>query len=158
MTESEWLADTSLDRMIDHAAAHSSKRKMRLFAVACCRQLWDLLPEASRQAVETSEQYADGPLKRKDYDHELRLLQGELVALQEWVKSAGAKICIVFEGRDTAGKGGTIKRITERVSPRVFRVVALECHFPGEPPDQPVKPSYPPLDVCQRQLHGPLLW
>ena len=52
-------------------------------------------------------------------------LQGELVALQEWVKSTGAKICIVFEGRDTAGKGGTIKRIVERVSPRVFRVVAL---------------------------------
>jgi len=52
-------------------------------------------------------------------------LQGELVAMQEWVKSSGAKLCIVFEGRDTAGKGGTIKRITERVSPRVFRVVAL---------------------------------
>jgi polyphosphate kinase 2 len=45
--------------------------------------------------------------------------------MQEWVKSSGAKVCIVFEGRDTAGKGGTIKRITERVSPRVFRVVAL---------------------------------
>ena len=45
--------------------------------------------------------------------------------MQEWVKATGAKICIVFEGRDTAGKGGTIKRITERVSPRVFRVVAL---------------------------------
>ena len=52
-------------------------------------------------------------------------LHGELVAMQEWVKATGAKICIVFEGRDTAGKGGTIKRITERVSPRVFRVVAL---------------------------------
>ena len=45
--------------------------------------------------------------------------------MQEWVKTSGAKVCIVFEGRDTAGKGGTIKRITERVSPRVFRVVAL---------------------------------
>jgi len=64
-------------------------------------------------------------MKRKAYEHELRRLQGELVALQEWVKASGAKICIVFEGRDTAGKGGTIKRITERVSPRVFRVVAL---------------------------------
>lgn len=64
-------------------------------------------------------------MKRKDYEHELRRLQGELVALQEWVKASGAKVCIVFEGRDTAGKGGTIKRITERVSPRVFRVVAL---------------------------------
>jgi polyphosphate kinase 2 len=64
-------------------------------------------------------------MKRKPYEREMRRLHGELVALQEWVKSSGAKICIVFEGRDTAGKGGTIKRITERVSPRVFRVVAL---------------------------------
>jgi polyphosphate kinase 2 len=66
-----------------------------------------------------------GKMKRKEYEREMRVLHGELVALQEWVKATGAKICIVFEGRDTAGKGGTIKRITERVSPRVFRVVAL---------------------------------
>ena len=64
-------------------------------------------------------------MKRKPYEREMRRLHGELVAMQEWVKETGAKICIVFEGRDTAGKGGTIKRITERVSPRVFRVVAL---------------------------------
>ncbi len=64
-------------------------------------------------------------MKRKEYEAELRRLHGELVAMQEWVKASGAKICIVFEGRDTAGKGGTIKRIVERVSPRVFRVVAL---------------------------------
>src|SRR6266581_4950147 len=64
-------------------------------------------------------------MKRKQYERQMRRLHGELVALQEWVKATGAKICIVFEGRDTAGKGGTIKRITERVSPRVFRVVAL---------------------------------
>jgi polyphosphate kinase len=64
-------------------------------------------------------------MKQKEYRRELRSLHGELVALQEWVKATGAKICIVFEGRDTAGKGGTIKAITERVSPRVFRVVAL---------------------------------
>jgi polyphosphate kinase 2 len=64
-------------------------------------------------------------LKRKKYERELRRLHGELVAMQEWVKSSGTKVCIVFEGRDTAGKGGTIKRIVERVSPRVFRVVAL---------------------------------
>jgi polyphosphate kinase 2 (PPK2 family) len=64
-------------------------------------------------------------LKRKEYEAELAKLQGELVAVQEWVKATGAKICIVFEGRDTAGKGGTIKRLVERVSPRVFRVVAL---------------------------------
>jgi len=64
-------------------------------------------------------------LGRKAYEAELAKLQGELVAMQEWVKASGARVCIVFEGRDTAGKGGTIKRITERVSPRVFRVVAL---------------------------------
>ena len=64
-------------------------------------------------------------MKRKEYERQMRILHGELVAMQEWVKDSGAKICVVFEGRDTAGKGGTIKRITERVSPRVFRVVAL---------------------------------
>ena len=64
-------------------------------------------------------------MKNKEYQHELRRLHGELVAMQEWVKTSGAKVCIVFEGRDTAGKGGTIKAITERVSPRVFRIVAL---------------------------------
>jgi polyphosphate kinase len=68
---------------------------------------------------------APDKLKRKKYEAELATLQAELVALQEWVKATGAKICVVFEGRDTAGKGGTIKRIVERVSPRVFRVVAL---------------------------------
>jgi polyphosphate kinase len=64
-------------------------------------------------------------LGRKRYEKELARLQGELVRLQEWVVGEGLKVCIVFEGRDTAGKGGVIKRITERVSPRVFRVVAL---------------------------------
>ena len=64
-------------------------------------------------------------MKNKEYERELRRLHGELVAMQEWVKRTGAKVCVVFEGRDTAGKGGTIKAITERVSPRVFRVIAL---------------------------------
>jgi polyphosphate kinase 2 len=64
-------------------------------------------------------------LKRKVYDKELEKLHVELVKLQEWVKHKGLKICVVFEGRDGAGKGGTIKAITERVSPRVFRVIAL---------------------------------
>jgi polyphosphate kinase 2 len=66
-------------------------------------------------------------MKTKEYEREMARLHGELVAMQEWVKATGAKVCIVFEGRDTAGKGGTIKRITERVSPRVFRVVALSA-------------------------------
>jgi len=66
-----------------------------------------------------------GKLKRKQYDKELERLHVELVKLQEWVKHKGLKVCVVFEGRDGAGKGGTIKAITERVSPRVFRVIAL---------------------------------
>lgn len=65
------------------------------------------------------------PLKGKDYQRELKKLHVELVNLQEWIKHKGLKVCIVFEGRDGAGKGGAIKAITERVSPRVFRVVAL---------------------------------
>jgi polyphosphate kinase len=64
-------------------------------------------------------------LKRKDYEQELQRLQAELCQLQEWVKQTGQRVIIIFEGRDGAGKGGTIKAITERVSPRVFRVVAL---------------------------------
>jgi polyphosphate kinase 2 len=67
------------------------------------------------------------PLGRKEFEKELRKLHVELVRLQQWVKQQGLKICIVFEGRDGAGKGGTIKAITERVSPRVFRVVALQA-------------------------------
>ncbi len=66
-------------------------------------------------------------MNRKDFEKEMEKLQVELVKLQEWVKVSGAKICVVFEGRDTAGKGGVIKRIVERVSPRVFRVVALSA-------------------------------
>jgi polyphosphate kinase len=64
-------------------------------------------------------------LKRKAYEKELRRLQGELCHLQDWVKHKGLRVIVVFEGRDGAGKGGTIRAITERVSPRVFRVVAL---------------------------------
>ncbi len=64
-------------------------------------------------------------ITEKEYQRELRRMHGEVVAMQEWVKATGAKVCIVFEGRDGAGKGGVIKAITERVSPRVFRLVAL---------------------------------
>jgi polyphosphate kinase len=66
-----------------------------------------------------------GKLKAKAYEKEMRRLQAELCHLQEWVKATGQRIIVVFEGRDAAGKGGTIKAITERVSPRVFRLVAL---------------------------------
>src|SRR3974377_948728 len=64
-------------------------------------------------------------MKRKDYEKELRELQTELCRLQAWVVHKGLRVVVVFEGRDAAGKGGTIKAITERVSPRVFRLVAL---------------------------------
>ena len=91
----------------------------------------DAATEASPEAAE----HDAGPqpkMKRKEYEQQMTILHGELVAMQEWVKASGAKICIVFEGRDTAGKGGTIKRITERVSPRVFRVIALATPTPRE--------------------------
>ena len=68
---------------------------------------------------------ANAPMSGKHYDAELKQLHVELVKLQQWVQHAGLKVCIVFEGRDGAGKGGTIKALTERVSPRVFKVVAL---------------------------------
>jgi polyphosphate kinase 2 len=68
---------------------------------------------------------SDEKISRKAYEKALKKLHIELVKVQQWVVKNGIKICIVFEGRDTAGKGGTIKAITERVSPRVFRVVAL---------------------------------
>src|SRR5262249_14652087 len=68
---------------------------------------------------------ADEPMKRKEYEKALRSLQVELCALQDWVQEKGLRVVVVFEGRDTAGKSGAIKAITDRVSPRVFRVVAL---------------------------------
>jgi polyphosphate kinase 2 len=64
-------------------------------------------------------------LKRREYEHQLAQLHVEFVKLQQWVVHKGLKVCILFEGRDGAGKGGTIKAMTERVSPRIFRVVAL---------------------------------
>jgi polyphosphate kinase 2 len=91
----------------------------------------DLPDAATRTNADTSDvgDSLSGKLARKlsgkDYARELKKLHVELVTLQEWVRHKGLKVCIVFEGRDGAGKGGTIKAITERVSPRVFRVVAL---------------------------------
>src|SRR5262245_20917004 len=74
----------------------------------------------------------NGKLKRKAYEKALTRLHAELVKLQEWVVSEGLRVCIVFEGRDGAGKGGTIKAITDRVSPRVFRVIALPARTERE--------------------------
>jgi polyphosphate kinase 2 len=83
-------------------------------------------PEPAAHGAEASTQPRP-KMSRKEFEKEMEKLQVELVKLKEWVKVSGAKICVVFEGRDTAGKGGVIKRITERVSPRVFRVVALSA-------------------------------
>ena len=79
----------------------------------------------SKDKSQSSSLPPDEQLKRKAYENELKKLHVELVKLQDWVKRSGQKICVLFEGRDCAGKGGTIRAITERVSPRVFRVVAL---------------------------------
>jgi polyphosphate kinase len=74
---------------------------------------------------ENDQNQSKSKMKRKKYEKELRKLQTELCRLQEWVKLKGLRVMVIFEGRDAAGKGGTIKAITERVSPRVFRLVAL---------------------------------
>ena len=74
---------------------------------------------------ESGDSTSSGKLKRSVYEDELKKLHVELVKLQQWIVHKGLKVCILFEGRDGAGKGGTIKAITDRVSPRVFRVVAL---------------------------------
>jgi len=77
------------------------------------------------ETVMAEDASASKKMKRKLYEKELRKLQVELCHLQQWVKAKNLRVIILFEGRDTAGKGGTIKAITERVSPRTFRVVAL---------------------------------
>jgi polyphosphate kinase 2 len=81
--------------------------------------------KAAETTIEADAAEGGAQLSSKDYARELKKLHVELVKLQQWVVKQGLKVCIVFEGRDGAGKGGTIKAITERVSPRVFRVIAL---------------------------------
>ena len=78
-----------------------------------------------RQTRYFNRRRGDPKLKRKDYEEELRRVQAELCSLQDPVKASGERIIVVFEGRDAAGKGGTIRALTERVSPRIFQVVAL---------------------------------
>src|SRR6185312_16301655 len=84
-----------------------------------------LLAGAPMNEKPNSESNGSKKLKRKKYEKELRQLQAELCKLQEWIKHKGLRVIIIFEGRDGAGKGGTIRAITERVSPRVFRIAAL---------------------------------
>src|SRR5512136_142784 len=81
--------------------------------------------EASEVVATTEASEPKPQLSRKEFEKELENLQIELVKMQEWVKVSGAKVCVLFEGRDAARKGGVIKCITERTSPRVFRLVAL---------------------------------
>jgi len=120
-----------------------------------------------KQEKENESESAGGPLKGKAYMKELRKLQSRLCILQEWVKHEGLRVIILFEGRDAAGKGGTIKALTERVSPRVFRLVALPApsdreksqmymqrylpHFPaaGHQPDARFETIAP-----ERRVHG----
>src|SRR5690242_21799262 len=83
------------------------------------------MTDTNNAEAKNDEVSADGKLKRKEYERELTRLHVEFVKLLQWVVHKGLKVCILFEGRDGAGKGGTIKAMTERVSPRVFRVVAL---------------------------------
>ena len=85
----------------------------------------DAKPKSTADSEQKPKADGDQKLKNKDYMKELRKLQVELCHLQEWVKAKGLRVIIIFEGRDAAGKGGTIKALTERVSPRVFRVAAL---------------------------------
>ena len=82
------------------------------------------MPSSKKTAREDHSELKE-KLSTKDYEKALHDLHVELVKLQGWVQQTGARVCVVFEGRDGAGKGGTIKALTERVSPRVFRVMAL---------------------------------
>jgi polyphosphate kinase len=90
-------------------------------------------------------------LKRKDYEARLRELHVELLKLQEWVRHEAKKICIIFEGRDGAGKGGAIKAITARVSPRVFRVVALSAPTDREKTQMYIQRYLPHLPRCSEK-------
>ncbi|QEG42600.1 polyphosphate kinase 2 [Roseimaritima ulvae] len=95
-------------------------------------ELEDCLAEQSPQAVRYRADENAPRMRRGDYFRELLRLQRELIKLQDWVTETGAKIAILFEGRDAAGKGGVIKRITQRLNPRVCRVAALPAPSPRE--------------------------
>lgn len=98
----------------------------RRFPQVPSNAFWSAIMTARKKAAGKEEKPpAQTKLSTKDYEKELARLHVELVKLQEWVVRTGAKVCVLFEGRDGAGKGGTIKALTERVSPRIFRVIAL---------------------------------
>ena len=105
--------------------AKKQEKKEKKLGKAAKEQQLARASELAELGVDMSAGEPKPKLKRKEFEAAMEPLQVELVKLQEWVKHTGAKICILFEGRDAAGKGGIIKRMTERTSPRVFRVVAL---------------------------------
>ncbi len=109
----------------EEAAARAAKAAGSDSAVAQARAQAKAQAKAKAKKGNGDAAADGGKLSNKEYEKELKKLHVELVKMQEWVKEKGLKVCIVFEGRDGAGKGGTIKAITERVSPRVFRVIAL---------------------------------
>lgn len=110
-------------RMAAHRTYEEAAGEHDLVLVAGGPKLVDDLPDAAM--LECMRRLSRSTRRTADYGKELRRLQVEIAHLQAWVKKSQARIVIIFEGRDAAGKGGVIKRITERVSPRVFRVVAL---------------------------------
>ena len=100
------------------------------------------------EALDTDTPAQERPkLKRKVYERELARLQEELVRLQRWIKHRGLKVVVIFEGRDAAGKGGVIKRITERLNPRIVRVVALGTPATGRRPSGGSSGTWP---SCRR--------
>ncbi len=103
-------------------ATQKDKKKVKQQAKAGTR---DGIPAAPDSQTTEAAVEPQAKMSRKEFEKELEKLQIELVKMQEWVKVSGAKVCVLFEGRDAAGKGGVIKRITERTSPRIFRLVAL---------------------------------
>src|SRR5690348_3364452 len=105
--------------------------------------------KAKKSETSDSPIATNGKLKGKDYERELARLHAELVKLQLWVVHKGLKVCIVFEGRDGAGKGGTIKAITERVSPRIFCVVALPAPTEREKSQMYVQRYIPHLPAAE---------
>jgi polyphosphate kinase 2 len=118
-------APTRKLRLTVSAAITRSPYRLRWQQNVSWESMMSATKKTKRAGIEEISEAPDGKLKGKDYLRELARLHVELVKLQQWVVHKGLKVCVIFEGRDGAGKGGVIKAITERVSPRVFRVVAL---------------------------------
>ena len=113
---------------------------------------------------ESHENGKNGKIKGKKFDKELGRLQQKLCLLQDWVKAKGLRVIVIFEGRDAAGKGGTIKAITERVSPRVFRVIALPAPSDREKSQMYIQrymqhfPAAGEVVIFDRSWYNPPAW